>query len=89
MKTALNIPFNQFVEILTTLHESMLLSFVTTIIMCLNEVSSLLEADVIHLTLPIVSLLQRKSEVMQSDSRPSVRARRNDRGSGDQLFLCL
>lgn len=46
MKTGLNIPFNRFDERLTTLHEFMLLSFVSTIIMCSNEVSWLLEADV-------------------------------------------
>lgn len=32
---------------------------------------------------------QRKPEVIQSDSRPSVLARRNDRGSSDKLSLCL
>ena len=32
---------------------------------------------------------QRKPGVIQSDSRPSVSARRNDRGSSDKLFLCL
>lgn len=45
-KTALNIPFKPFDERLTTLHEFMLLSFVSTIIMCSNEVSSILKADV-------------------------------------------
>ncbi len=46
MKTGLNIPFNRFGERLTTLHEFMLLSSVSTIIMCSNEVSSLSKADV-------------------------------------------
>lgn len=114
MKTGLNIPFNRFDERLTTLHEFMLLSSVSTIIMCSNEVSSLSKADV-HLAdaancqsppeCVCVSKLmcvyvhilkkhsrqksQRKPEVIQSDCRPSVSARRNDRGSSDKLFLCL
>lgn len=46
MKTILNIPFNQFDERLTTLHEFMLLSSVSTIIMCSHEVSLLWKADV-------------------------------------------
>lgn len=120
MKTILNIPFNQFDERLSTLHEFMLLNSVSTIIMCSNEVSLLWKADV-HLadtanchSPPVcvwaclwlwvrecvyvcVNILtkhsrqksQRKPEVIQSDSRPSVSARRNDRGSSDKLFLCL
>lgn len=46
MKTILNIPFNQFDERLSTLHEFMLLNSVSTIIMCSNEVSLLWKADV-------------------------------------------
>lgn len=45
MKISLDIPFNQSDERLTTLHELVLLSSVSTII-CSNEVSSLLKADV-------------------------------------------
>lgn len=97
----------------------MLLSLVSTIIMCSNEVSSWSKADV-HLadtancqSPPVVYVCvcvwvkwmclhmcvyskhtkgkksQRKPEVIQSDSRPSLSARRHDRGSSDKWFLCL
>ena len=46
MKSALNMPFNRFDERLTMLHEFMLLSSVSTIIMCSNDVSLLSKADV-------------------------------------------
>lgn len=91
----------------------MLLSLVSTIIMCSNEVSSLSKADV-HLadtanrqSPPVVYVCvcmskvnvsayvhllkthkgqksQRKPEVIQTDSRPSLSARRHDRGSSDR-----
>lgn len=117
MKIALDMPFNQSDERLTTLHELVLLSSVSTII-CSNEVSLLLKADVhladianctspsvceckwmclcVHASVHMCILethsrqkSQRKPEVIQSDFRPSVSARRNDRGSSDKLFLCL